>query len=92
MKPFIDISILFCNNLSYIFNAQLLVLQYVFKSSDECLFQFPPRRDGEEQAGPAERRRQHHIRDAFHHHAGLHDGPALLPAGCAELHRGDREL
>lgn len=55
-------------------------------------FQFSPRRDGAEQDGEAARGRGHHLRHEVHHHPGLHDGPALLPPGQAELHRGDREL
>ena len=56
------------------------------------VFQFPARRDGAEQDGSAARRRGHHLRDEVHDHPGLHDGPPLLPARLAELHRRDRKL
>lgn len=60
-----------------------------YSSSTIYLPQFPARRDGAQQAGPSRRRRLHHVRDAVHGHAGLHDGPTLLPARLAELHRRD---
>ena len=53
------------------------------------VLQFPARRHRAEQDGAAPRRRGHHLRDEVHHHAGLYDGPPLLPAGQTKLHCGD---